>query len=189
MRGWRSGGGRVKELDAGDAAEIVLAALGPWLEVIQRGLLAAEAAAGRGCPFGGVRVQGGDATTAQERRMYALERVERRCPPGLRRLAGYILNLDDPDLGDWLQGIMNGTDGASLQEAIGLSPLDRKAFRGWLVRTLEDCGLPLGKITTGRTGNEPKKRPPVKRKTKRGPMIPPDGKETKQGRSDGASGW
>lgn len=175
-------------MDAGDAAEIVLMALGPWLAGIQRGLLAAETAAGRGCPFGGVRVRGGDATTAQERRMYALERVERRCPQGLRRLAGYILNLDDPDLGDWLQGIMNGEDGTTLQDDLGLSPLDRKAFRGWLVRTLEDCGLPLGKITTGRAGKDSKKRPPVKRKTKRGPMIPPDGKETKQGRSDGASG-
>jgi len=187
MGGWRSGGGRVKELDAGDAAEMVLMALGPWLTVILRGLLAAEVVGGN-CPFNGVRVQGGTAVPPQERRLYALEKVERRCPPGLRRLAGYILNLDDPDLGDWLQGIMNGTDGAALQDDLGLSPVDRKAFRGWLVRTLEDCGVPLGKITTGRAGKSPKKRPPVKRKPKRGSGIPPDGKETNQGRSDGATG-
>lgn len=177
----------MKELDAGDAAEMVLMALGPWLTVILRGLLAAEVVGGN-CPFNGVRVQGGTAVPPQERRLYALEKVERRCPPGLRRLAGYILNLDDPDLGDWLQGIMNGTDGAALQDDLGLSPVDRKAFRGWLVRTLEDCGVPLGKITGTHDGKEPKKRPSVKRKTKRGLMIPPDEKETKQGHSDGANG-
>ena len=177
----------MKELDAGDAAEMVLMALGPWLTGIQRGLLAAEVVGGN-CPFNGVRVQGGTAVPPQERRLYALEKVERRCPPGLRRLAGYILNLDDPDLGDWLQGIMNGTDGAALQDDLGLSPLDRKAFRGWLVRTLEDCGVPLGKITGTYDGMGAKKRTPERRNAKRGPMIPPDGKETNQTPSDGANG-
>lgn len=174
----------MRELDAGDAAELVLSAVGPWLTGILRGLLAAEAAGGR-CPFGGVRVQGGSAVTPQERRLYALEKVEHRCPPGLRRLAGYILNLDDPDMGDWINGLMSGEDGTLLQEALGLTPVDRKAFQGWLMRVLEDSGVPLGKITGTHDEKEPKKRPPVKRKTKRGSGIPPDEKRTKQGRSDG----
>lgn len=174
----------MRELDAGDAAELVLAAVGPWLTGILRGLLAAEAAGGIPS-FGGVRVQGGSAVTPQERRMYALEKVERRCPPGLRRLAGHILNLDDPDLGDWVSGLMTGTDGTLLQEALGLSPLDRKAFQGWLVRILEDSGVPLGKITGTHDEKEPKKRPPVKRKTKRGSGMPSEEKGAKQGRSDG----
>lgn len=177
----------MKELDAGDAAEMVLMALGPWLTLIQRGLLAAEAVGGS-CPFDGVRVQGGTTVTPQERRLYALEKVERRCPPGLRRLAGYILNLDDPDMGDWINGLMSGTDGTVLQEALGLSPLDRKAFQKWLHLILEDCGVPLGKITGTHDEKEPKKRPSVKRKPKRGPGIPPDGKETNQTPSDGANG-
>ena len=179
-------------MSTGVAAELFLSSCGRWLSGIMRGILDAEAAAGRSCPYSGTKVAGGLPSSPQERYLTALERVDRKAPPAFIRLSRHILGLEDGELGDYISGIVGGKDGWELGEELGLSAMDRKAFQSWLVWALEDSGIPLRRIGGKGTGTKGGKRAHVAKNStqgstfsERGTRIPDESKKSNTGQPRG----